>query len=109
MHGMPLGFLLGLVDKPASFPSMQWFKPCLQPKDLVYIGLRDLDPGEKAAIKRLGLKAFTMYDVDLLGIGKVMEQTCDHLAQHQHLHLSYDIDALDPFFAPSTGLVAVLS
>ena len=103
MHGMPLGFLLGLVDKPNALPSMQWFKPCLQPKDIVYIGLRDLDTPEKNTIKRLGIKAFTMYDVDLLGIGKVMEQTCDYLSKHKSLHLSYDIDALDPFFAPSTG------
>jgi arginase len=56
MHGMPLGFLLNLVDKSSSFPSMQWFKPCLQPKDVVYIGLRDLDEPEKASIKRLGIK-----------------------------------------------------
>jgi len=103
MHGMPLGFLLNLVEKSSSFPSMQWFKPCLQPKDVVYIGLRDLDEPEKASIKRLGIKAFTMYDVDRLGIGKVMEQTCEHLKDHKNIHLSYDIDALDPFFAPSTG------
>ena len=103
MHGMPLGFLLGLVDNVSTYPSLQWFKPCLNPKDIVYIGLRDLDGPEKMAIKRLGIKAFTMYDVDKLGIGKVMEQTCDHLSKHQNLHLSYDIDALDPFFAPSTG------
>jgi len=103
MHGMPLGFLLGLVSNVSTYPSLQWFKPCLNPKDIVYIGLRDLDGPEKMAIKRLGIKAFTMYDVDKLGIGKVMEQTCDHLSKHQNLHLSYDIDALDPFFAPSTG------
>ena len=103
MHGMPLAFLLGLVDNASSLPSMQWFKPCLEPKDIVYIGLRDLDTPEKLAIKRLGIKAFTMYDVDRLGIGKVMEQTADHLSKHESLHLSYDIDALDPVFAPSTG------
>ena len=43
-----------------------------------------------------------MYDVDRLGIGKVMEETNDYL-QGRNLHLSFDIDALDPFFAPHTG------
>lgn len=43
-----------------------------------------------------------MYDVDRLGIGKVMEQTLDYIGDHD-VHLSYDIDAIDPFFAPHTG------
>ena len=103
MHGMPLGFLLGLVENPTAYPAFQWFKPCLQPKDMVYIGLRDIDAPEKLAIRRLGIKTFSMHDVDRLGIVKVMEMTNDHLAKHKHLHLSYDIDALDPVHAPSTG------
>jgi arginase len=44
-----------------------------------------------------------MYDVDRLGIGKVMEETLDHLKSHPQVHLSFDIDAIDPFFAPHTG------
>lgn len=44
-----------------------------------------------------------MTDVDRLGIGRVMEETLDHLSKHDTLHLSYDIDALDPFIAPHTG------
>ena len=44
-----------------------------------------------------------MYDVDRLGIGKVMEQSLSHLANKDSIHLSFDIDALDPFFAPHTG------
>lgn len=44
-----------------------------------------------------------MYDVDRLGIGKVMEQTLDHLSAHKEIHLSFDIDAIDPFYAPHTG------
>ena len=42
MHGMPLGFLLGLVENPQSYPALQWFRPCVDPRDIVYIGLRDL-------------------------------------------------------------------
>lgn len=103
MHGMPLSFLLGMVEDSQKYPSMDWFKPCIKPEDIVYIGLRDLDHFEKRAIRRLGIKAFTMYDIDRLGIGRVMEETETHLAGHDGIHLSYDIDALDPVFAPHTG------
>ena len=102
MHGMPVAFLMNLVEGASTYPSMQWFKPCLNPKDLVYIGLRDLDVPEKQLIKSLGIKAFTMYDIDKIGIGKVMEQCNDYLAG-RNIHLSFDIDALDPFYAPHTG------
>jgi arginase len=103
MHGMPVSFLMGLVEEAKKYPSMSWFEACLKPQDLCYIGLRDLDTPEKELIRSLGIKAYSMYDVDRLGIGMVMEQTKDYFADKSHLHMSYDIDALDPFFAPSTG------
>ena len=103
MHGMPLGFLAGLVEDAKKYPSMDWFESVLAPKDIVYIGLRDLDSFERRMIKKLGIKAYTMYDIDRLGIGKVMEETEEYLKNYDNIHLSYDIDALDPVFAPSTG------
>lgn len=51
---------MGLVENASSLPGFGWFKPCLAPQDLVYIGLRDLDPAEKVTIRRLGIKAFTV-------------------------------------------------
>ena len=60
IHGMPLGFLLGLVDKVNSLPGFDYFSPCLQPKDIVYIGLRDVDQPERDTIKRLGIKAYSV-------------------------------------------------
>lgn len=60
MHGMPLGFLLGLVDHMEDFPSLRWMKTGLTSKDIVYIGLRDLDGPEKRTIKQLGIKAFSV-------------------------------------------------
>lgn len=104
MHGMPLAFLLGLVPEVHSLPSFKWFPKTTQlsPQDVVYIGLRDLDPSEKLAIKKLGIRAYTMYEIDRLGIGKVMEEVQDFMSK-KDIHLSYDIDALDPFFAPHTG------
>lgn len=60
LHGMPLAFLLGLVDNAKTLPSFEHFEPCLQPEDIVYIGLRDVDKEEKKIIKELGIKAFTV-------------------------------------------------
>jgi arginase len=57
---MPVAFLLGLVEGVNQLPGFEWFKPCLKPSDIVYIGLRDLDLPEKLTIKKLGIKAFTV-------------------------------------------------
>ena len=57
---MPVSFLMDLVKNSPSYPSMHWFKPCLQPRDIVYIGLRDVDSFEKAMIKQLGIKAYSV-------------------------------------------------
>jgi arginase len=72
VHGMPLSFLLRLVD-PSLVPGCEWLAgtPPLTTSRLVYVGLRDLDTGEKKAIRSAGIRAFTMQDVDKHGIGKV--------------------------------------
>ena len=72
----------------------------------MYVGLRDVDPTERAWIRELGIQAFTMYDIDHLGIGAVMDRAREHLLKNnpdRPLHLSYDIDAVDPLLAPATG------
>ena len=75
MHGMPLAFLSGLVKDANKLPGFDWIQPVLNPsEDIVYIGLRDVDSYEKRVIKDYNIKTFTMYDIDKLGIGKVMEQ-----------------------------------
>lgn len=104
LHGMPLGLLThGVHDRSAaSLPGFGWLRPCLDPEDLVYVGLRDVDAYEQEAIRRLGIRAYTMFDIDRLGIGEVMRQVGEHVGHH-NVHLSFDIDACDPFFAPSTG------
>ncbi|RQM19671.1 hypothetical protein B5M09_002709 [Aphanomyces astaci] len=104
MHGMPISFLMqGLAD-PARVPGFEWLVdgPILKPEQLVYIGLRDVDSGMS---HELGIKAFSMQSVDKYGIGKTMEMALDHLCgkQARPLHMSYDIDAVDPVDAPSTG------
>lgn len=111
MHGMPLGVLMKeLVPDRRAIPGFEWMeegiKPFLTPDSLVYVGLRDIDKMERQYIKELGIKAFTMYDIDHLGIGRVMEMALSHLldrAPNRPLHISYDIDAVDPMYAPATG------
>ncbi|KAI9503082.1 Arginase, catabolizes arginine to ornithine and urea [Coemansia spiralis] len=102
LHGCPLSFLLGLCKSEAPF---DWIEPCLRADRLVYIGLRDVDPGEKAILRKHGIKAFSMHDVDKHGIGKVVEMALDHVNKDRSLpiHMSFDVDALDPSVAPATG------
>ncbi|PAV23813.1 arginase [Pyrrhoderma noxium] len=103
IHGMPVSFLLGL-NQP-NIPEYEWIKPLLTPDRLVYIGLRDVDGGEKKIIKENGIKAFSMHEVDKYGIGRVVEMALDHVNpdRTRPIHLSFDVDALDPSVAPSTG------
>ena len=116
MHGMPIGLLMeGLVKDHNEIPGLEWLAkksdqvsnpPRLRADSLVYIGLRDVDRAERAVIRDLGIKAFTMYDIDRYGIGGVMEKALEHLLgknPSRPIHLSYDIDAVDPIHAPATG------
>lgn len=61
MHGMPVSFLMGLVDQPKKLPGFEWFQPTVDVKDVVYIGLRDLDEDEKITIRKHGIKAYSVY------------------------------------------------
>jgi arginase len=124
IHGMPVAFLTGLA-KGGTEGVFGWLKEdhLISVKRLVYIGLRDVDRGEKKILRDHGIKAFSMHDIDrcapfpiptclyckwranLLrhGIGKVMEMALGHIGNDTPIHLSFDVDALDPLWAPSTG------
>lgn len=116
LHGMPMSFLLGINDRPpAGNPNAEgydeamklydWIKPRLTTDRLVYIGLRDVDSGEKRLLREHGIKAFSMHEIDKYGIGRVVEMALDHVnpKRDRPIHLSFDVDALDPSVAPSTG------
>ncbi|CAM9349790.1 unnamed protein product [Pylaiella littoralis] len=123
MHGMPLSFLMGLSE-PSTVRGLEWLcnrgaggVPILQPDRLAYVGLRDIDVYERKILHRLqkehGLFASTMQDVDRLGIGRVMSLALEALGVSGRggdgakppLHLSFDIDSVDPEVAPATGTV----
>ncbi|XP_020309099.2 arginase-1-like [Oncorhynchus kisutch] len=110
IHGQPMSYLIHeLHSKIPVLPNFSWMKPCVSAKDIVYIGLRDVDPEEHHILTLLGIKGYSMTEVDRLGISKVMEETCDYIFSKvkKPIHLSYDIDALDPSISPATGTPVV--
>ncbi|KAH8803111.1 arginase [Xylogone sp. PMI_703] len=104
IHGMPVAFLTGLAREEHK-DMFGWIEEedRISVKKLVYIGLRDVDRGEKKILKENGIKAFSMHDIDRHGIGRVMEMALGHIGNDTPIHLSFDVDALDPMWAPSTG------
>lgn len=104
VHGMPVAFLTGLAKEERE-DVFGWLKKenLISVKKLVYIGLRDVDRGEKLILREHGIKAFSMHDIDRHGIGRVMEMALGHIGNDTPIHLSFDVDALDPMWAPSTG------
>jgi len=113
IHGMPLAFLtslsgtISLGDTKGSQPvPFSWLDSVhLPPSRLAYIGLRDVDKGEKAILREYNIAAFSMHEVDRYGIGTVVEMALDRVNpdRSKPIHLSFDVDALDPSVAPSTG------
>ncbi|KAF8817746.1 putative Arginase [Cardiosporidium cionae] len=104
-HGMPMGHLLRLFR--LKVPGFEWMDnlPKLQPNSIVYIGLRDLDVGEKKILKELGISCFTMSDIEKLGIGKTVAAALRSVDPYgiRPIHMSFDIDSCDPSIAPGTG------
>ncbi|KAL9531428.1 Arginase [Sphaerulina musiva] len=104
IHGMPVAFLTGLATDEADKP-FGWIAEDqkISTAKLVYIGLRDVDRGEKKILRDHNIKAFSMHDIDRHGIGKVMDMALGWIGRDTPIHLSFDVDALDPMWAPSTG------
>ncbi|MDR4888394.1 arginase [Fredinandcohnia sp. QZ13] len=102
IHGMPLAVSLGLGHKRLT--DIAGYSPKINPENVVIIGARSLDEGEKALIKQLGVKVYTMHEIDRLGMTKVMEETILYLKERTDgVHLSLDLDGLDPHDAPGVG------
>lgn len=101
IHGMPVAALLG-----KGFPELVNIgRPGakLLGRDLVMIGIRDLDGGERDWLKQSGVKIYTMRDLDERGMGAVTREALEHLKGHSRLHISLDMDGLDPDSAPGVG------
>jgi arginase len=101
VHGMPLAAAMGLADE--RFESDAWLLPAVQPDRVALVGLRSLDVREQERIRELGIKAYTMSDIDRIGIERAIRESLTHIAGPGFVHVSLDMDALDPEVAPGVG------
>ncbi|HEX3807797.1 MAG TPA: arginase [Gaiellaceae bacterium] len=99
VHGMPLAAAFGAAGD--AFASDVYPTPSIEKAALV--GVRSLDPGERALIADLDVRVFTMSEVDRLGLERVGREALEFLAGAAFLHVSLDLDAVDPMFAPGVG------
>jgi arginase len=103
IHGMPLAASLGIGHE--KLVNIAGYAPKIKPENIVIIGARSLDEGERKLIKEKGIKVYTMHEIDRLGMTKVMEEAVDYLKERNTdgVHLSLDLDGLDPHDAPGVG------
>ncbi|TMU83794.1 arginase [Bacillus sp. BHET2] len=102
IHGMPLAVSLGIGHEELT--NIGQDTPKIKPENIVIIGARSLDEGERELIKEKGIKVYTMHEIDRLGMTKVMEESIDYLKDRTDgVHLSLDLDGLDPSDAPGVG------
>ena len=77
----------------------------VDPKNICFVGCRDLDPGEKILMKKAGVTVFTMSDIERQGFPAIVRQVIVFFKTHADMvHVSFDMDVLDPMFAPGTGI-----
>jgi arginase len=96
-HGMSVAFLLGLCRSKDVI-----FNNIISPNKITYIGLRDVDKAEVNFLKNLNINCYTNYDVKYYGIKTIMAEVKKKVGD-DYVHLSLDIDGLDPVFCPATG------
>ncbi len=99
VHGMSLAVALGLQGDP--FPEA--LRSSVDGATVALLGTRDVDPGEKENLKRAGVAVITMADVDRLGMAAAMERAVGVAQRGAGIHLSLDMDAIDPNEAPGVG------
>jgi arginase len=101
VHGMPLAAALGLAGP--EFESDAWPLPALDPRRVVLLGLRQADTGERKLLHEAGVRVFTMSEIDRIGVERAVREAIDRVAGPGFVHVSLDMDALDPEVAPGVG------
>ena len=101
VHGMPVACLCGLG--PRELTHLGGDAPAIQPEVLRQIGIRSVDEGEKRLVKEHGLDVYDMRYIDEVGMKRAMEEALDGVDENTHLHVSFDVDFLDPSIAPGVG------
>jgi arginase len=102
VHGMPLAVALGLSED-RRFRSDFWPLPMVAAGRTALIGVRSIDEGERQRLRELEVRVFTMYDVDRRGIGPIVEEAVGIASGGAFLHVSLDMDVVDPEQAPGVG------
>jgi arginase len=100
VHGMPVAALLGRAGLGAR---LDWGSRCIRPERVVLYGTRTLDPGERKLIRELGIRMFTMTEIDQRGVTATVAEAIDLLRGPGGIHVSLDMDAVDPLEAPGVG------
>jgi arginase len=102
IHGMPLAAVLGLGSPELT--ELAGFRPMIEGARAAAVGLRDIDLAERDNVRTMGLGAFTMRDIDERGMRAVMEEAIRRAGSGTAgIHVSFDLDAMDPDFAPGVG------
>ncbi len=102
IHGMPLAVSLGIGHE--KLKEIGGYSPKVKPENIVIIGARSLDGGERELIREKGIKVYTMHEIDKMGMTKVMEEAIEYVSNGTDgVHLSLDLDGLDPAEAPGVG------
>ncbi|HEU5206016.1 MAG TPA: arginase [Gaiellaceae bacterium] len=101
VHGMPLAAALGLAGD--AFASDAWPLPALDSRRVALLGLRQADAGERKLLREAGVRVFSMSEIDRIGVERATREALDHVSGPGFVHVSLDLDALDPEVAPGVG------
>lgn len=101
LHGMPVACLCGLG--PAALAGLGGQLPALVPEQIRLIGIRSVDAGEKKLVREYGLDPYDMRYIDEVGIKRAMDEALAGIGPDTHVHVSFDVDFLDPTIAPGVG------
>ncbi|MCB1601068.1 MAG: arginase [Xanthomonadales bacterium] len=101
IHGMPVACLFGIG--PKALVELAGFSPALNRDQIHQIGIRSVDTGERRLVHEQQMSIFDMRYIDEHGLRKVMQEALADLDHHTHLHVSFDVDFLDPEIAPGVG------
>ncbi len=101
IHGMPVAVLVG--DGPAELVNIGYEGVKMQPSQLVQIGIRSLDNSEKSRLAQSGASIYTMRNIDEMGMAAIVRRALDRLRHVKQIHVSLDMDSLDPEAAPGVG------
>jgi arginase len=101
VHGMVLAVALGLAGP--EFESKAWTLPTVEASRVALVGVRSLDQAERDLLGRLDARVYTMSDIDRIGLERAVRESLAHIAGPGFVHVSLDMDSIDPEVAPGVG------